>query len=84
MAHNMYLASCARDDLGGYERDFVGPLPAELLCLICTFVAADPMQMDCCGRIYCEGCLTELKKRSNKCPQCRREGNCFEDKKCES
>ena len=71
-------------NLGGYDCDFVEAPPDELLCLICTFVAREPMQMDCCGKVYCKACLTELNKRSYKCPQCREEGNGFKDKKSKS
>ena len=67
-------------DLGGYDTDiFVESPPDELLCLICTCVAKEPMQMSCCGKVYCKECLTELQKHSNKCPHCRKEGNGFPD-----
>ena len=69
------------NDLGGYDCDFLEPPPDALLCLICTFVAREPMQMDCCGRVYCKHCLTENRKRSVICPQCRRQGNGFIDRK---
>ena len=67
--------------LGGYDCDFLEPPPDALLCLICTFVAREPMQMDCCGRVYCNECLTENKKYSSQCPQCRKDGNGFIDRK---
>ena len=66
---------------GGYECDFVETPPDELLCLICTFVAREPMQMKCCGKVCCKACLTEHKKRSNKCPQCKKQGNDFRDRR---
>ena len=68
-------------DLGGYDCKFVSEPPDFYICLICTFVAKDAQQMDCCGKVYCRLCLTEHMKRSKKCPQCRKEGNSFNDKR---
>ena len=68
-------------DLGGYDCNFVEQPSDDLICLICTFVAKDPQQLTCCGKIYCRACLVEHKKRSNVCPQCRESGTSFEDKK---
>ena len=69
--------------LGGYSCKFVSEPPESYICKICTSVAKDPQQMDCCGKVYCGLCLTEHKKHSNKCPQCREEGNSFSDKRGE-
>ena len=66
---------------GGHDCRFVSEPPDALNCLICMNVAKDPQQMDCCGKVYCRLCLTEHKKHSNKCPQCRKKGNSFNDKK---
>ena len=68
-------------NLGGYDCKFVSEPPDFYICLICTFVAKDAQQMDCCGKVYCRLCLTEHMKRSKKCPQCRKEGNSFNDKR---
>lgn len=68
-------------DIRGHDVQFVSDPPDCLVCLICTLVAKDPQQMDCCGRVYCQNCLSEHKKHSDKCPQCREAGNCFSDKR---
>ena len=55
--------------------DFVkGDPPDEYTCLICTFIAQVPYQVNCCGRIFCKECLDKLSKRDEetRCPQCRR------------
>lgn len=62
--------------LAGYDYEFVETPPNDLICLICTFVAKDPQQLTCCGKIFCQVCLEEQKKRStvtnkHRCPQCR-------------
>ena len=64
---------------GGQQYNFVNPPPDSLICLICTFVAKDALQMNCCGKVYCTLCLTENMKYSNKCPNCRQEGMSFKD-----
>ena len=69
--------------LRGYDCDFLEPPPDALLCLICTFVAREPMQTDCCGKLYCKHCLYEHSKLSQQftCPHCRQDGNGFIDRK---
>ncbi len=58
---------------GGYDYEFVDPVPDECTCPICILVQRDAHQVTCCGKIYCKSCLEELKKKANKfeCPQCR-------------
>ena len=58
---------------GGYDYEFVDPVPDECTCPICILVQRDAQQVTCCGKIYCKSCLEELKKKANKfeCPQCR-------------
>ena len=60
--------------LGGYDLNFVEDPPDDLICLICTLMAKDPQQVTCCGKIFCRVCLTEHKKYSDACPQCRKVG----------
>ena len=68
----------------GYDHKFVEPVPNELLCLICLLAARDPQQSTCCGKVFCETCVDELKKHSNKCPGCRGDMNYFPDKRSKS
>ena len=71
--------------LGGYDCEFVETPPDDLICLICTFVAKNPQQLTCCGKVYCQVCLKEQQKRSNSCAQCRKEGAAsFEDQRSTS
>ncbi len=55
--------------LGGYDYNFIEPPPDDLVCQICLFVAKDPHQLTCCGKIYCKICLKGLG--DNACPNCR-------------
>lgn len=67
--------------LGGYDYKFTEPIPDDLLCLICTFVARDPQQLTCCGKIFCTSCLDILGK-NQPCPNCRKEKwKSFSDKR---
>ena len=58
---------------GGFDYEFVnGSPPDEYLCLVCTLVAKEAHQVNCCGKIICRGCLEKLKKHCNHvCPICR-------------
>ena len=47
----------------GYSCQFLEPTPDALTCLICTFVARDPQQAICCGKVFCKGCLEALQER---------------------
>lgn len=69
--------------VGGYDCQFVEELPDSLRCLICTNAARDPQQLDCCGKIFCQSCLSQLKRSRNKgCPNCRsKTWKSFSDKK---
>ncbi len=67
---------------GGYDYTFVDDPPDDTVCQICRLVAKDPSQMDCCGKIYCNSCLTELDEYVSSwltCPNCRRAGKRFRD-----
>ena len=54
----------------GYDCIFVRDPPQDLICLICTFVARDPEQLTCCGRVFCRTCLEKQRSNSPKCPHC--------------
>ena len=66
---------------GGYELKFLEEPSSDLKCLICLCVARDPLQHGGkgCGKIYCRHCITEHKKKNNKCPNCRRKITTFRD-----
>ncbi len=67
--------------LGGHDSKFVQPPPDDLICLICTFVAKDPQQLTCCGKIFCTDCLDKLGA-AQSCPHCREDvWESFEDKR---
>ena len=71
----------------GYDYDFKdkSEIPDALVCQICTFVARDPQQVVCCGRVYCKACLERVLQDSMilMCPQCRAPVQSFPDTKSE-
>ena len=71
---------------GGYDCQFVSDVPNTLQCLICATVAREAQQVDCCGKVFCKGCLYKLKRARNKaCPNCRKgKWKSFSDKKSEA
>ncbi len=72
----------ARDSnqCGGYDYDFVDEVPDRLTCQICAKPFRDPHLVVCCGKHYCESCLTTsfLKTSVKNCPHCRAKGNKFQ------
>ncbi len=68
----------------GYDLDWVEDPPDDLKCLICLYVARDPQQhpgdaTKQCGKVFCADCITEHRKISNKCPNCRQYVSVFQD-----
>ena len=60
---------------GGYDYAFVDPGPSDdQMCPICHLVARKACQANCCGKIFCKGCLGKLRQYSDefKCPICRK------------
>ena len=60
----------------GYNYDFVdGDPPEKYTCAICSFVARNPQQASCCGKVYCKHCLELLKGKDDhfECPNCKEE-----------
>lgn len=50
-------------ETGGFEAEFVSPLPQEYECPICQLAFRDPVQIEDCGHRFCQSCLQELKRR---------------------
>ena len=57
--------------VGGYEHSFVDP-PDELMCMICHHVVREAHQVECCGKVFCKACITEVNRRMGRCPNCRK------------
>ena len=69
-----YLKGSPPESLsGGYEYEFIDPVPDRLICSICTQVLREPHLVVCCGQKYCQSCLQKwLKTRpSESCPHCQ-------------
>ncbi|KAH3764103.1 Q8IVH4 Methylmalonic aciduria type A protein [Pelomyxa schiedti] len=47
------------------------PIDEDFLCPICRNPLWDPVEHPNCGNMFCESCLKEAMKTSNKCPLCR-------------
>ena len=59
-------------DPSGHDKNFLEAPPDELTCLICHCVARDPLQTQCCGKLYCKSCLERLRQNEGTCPTCRK------------
>ncbi|XP_030359043.1 E3 ubiquitin-protein ligase RBBP6-like [Strigops habroptila] len=49
-----------------------GPIPDELLCLICKDIMTDAAILPCCGSSYCDECIRTalLESEEHTCPTC--------------
>ena len=56
--------------IGGYQCEFVGPVPEELLCKSCKLVAREPHITGCCEVRFCHACIDPVLKDKKPCPSC--------------
>ena len=40
-------------------------------CPICLLVLRQPSQVECCGRVFCTGCLQRALRDNDCCPMCK-------------
>ena len=56
----------------GYDYQFFEPGPSDdQKCPICHLVVRNAYQVNCCGKILCEGCLMKYRMQSGICLMCR-------------
>ncbi len=51
--------------------EFVDKVPEDHQCTICTSILTDPIQNECCGQLFCDGCLKKWLRKKKTCPHCR-------------
>ena len=56
--------------IGGYQCEFVGPVPEELLCKSCKLVAKKVYTTDCCTERFCQACIEQALNDKKPCPSC--------------
>ena len=56
--------------IGGYQCEFVGPVPEELLCKSCKLVPKKLFTTDCCEEHFCQACIDPVLKDKKPCPSC--------------
>ena len=56
--------------IGGYQSEFVGPVPEELLCKSCKLVPKKLNRTDCCEERICQACINPVLKDKKPCPSC--------------
>ncbi len=54
--------------------EFVDKVPEDHHCTICTSILTDPVLTECCGQLFCDGCLKNWlqSQRKKTCPHCRK------------
>lgn len=43
---------------------------SRLTCSLCFQIFKDPIPVDCCGTVYCKGCMQEWMNKNCTCPNC--------------
>jgi len=54
------------DEQGGYDAEFVDPLPDDLTCIVCHLALKDPVQIANCGHRFCNICFKKIQSYSHK------------------
>ena len=54
----------------GYDCLFIGEIPPDGYCTVCSRVYCNPHQMRCCKGRICARCVEEVKASSKPCPLC--------------
>jgi len=54
------------ETIGGYDYEFIEKLPDDLTCTLCHFAYKHPLQIEDCGRTFCEDCFNQLKDHAVK------------------
>ena len=72
--------ACAPLDTGGFDCEFVDPIPESLCCPVCLLPFHDPHLLDCCGAKYCAECIGRVKASGQACPICKQQFNTMLDK----
>ena len=56
--------------IGGYQCEFVGPVPEQLLCKSCKLVPKKHYTTDCCMECFCRTCIEQPVNDKKPCPSC--------------
>ena len=60
---------------GGYDYNFVKPIPDRLLCNVCQLPCREPQQTRECGHLFYKSCIKKwmsFTTGSHDCPVCRK------------
>ena len=55
-------ASGGVPQLGGYEYEFLSPVPDKWMCPVCQLPLNDPVQVVGCGHRLCRICMDEVMR----------------------
>lgn len=59
--------------MSGFDVKFTSEPPHchKTQCPICLLVQREPVQVSCCGKIFCKTCIQKIKQDSKPCPTCK-------------
>ncbi|XP_047136091.1 TNF receptor-associated factor 4 isoform X2 [Hydra vulgaris] len=56
------VVELSENHYGGYDENFVNPLPSDLKCPVCFLALRQPIQTEECGHRFCESCIKNIKR----------------------
>ena len=70
-ARSFNTGASSTDGSGGYDYEFVSEPPDELKCSVCLLALRDPSLTSCCGKHFCQSCISRIKNEGKPCPLCQ-------------
>ena len=69
-----HIDSASKQQHGGFDCQFIDSPPENLPvhCPICFLVLREPYQLECCGHIFCQTCIEQVRVNNKPCPTCNR------------
>jgi len=62
------MATSLVKSVGGYDCEFIDPVPDDFICKVCNCVAREPNLTLCCGQHYCQSCIMKIVEDGKPCP----------------
>ena len=72
------------DKDGSFDCEFVKNPPSDIQseCPVCLQIIREPYQVTCCGYVFCQVCIEQIKSAKEPCPCCKEtKFDIFEDKR---
>ena len=66
----VWYRTATPNNMAGYNYEFVDKVENRLLCKLCKLTSRNPYLSVCCGKLFCNSCLYDVKTVVSACPVC--------------